>query len=173
MIVRIEGRHSTLNIGSIHGSLDKTHEGMSSPLVPDRCSLILERRYPTEESPHEVRQEICRTLERLKKDRPGFDYNLKDAMSFEPTLTDKNAAVVRVVSEEIERVLGKPAQQVVSPGTYNQKHIMRLGHLKGCIAYGPGILDMAHQPDEYVAIDDMLNAAKIMAMATLRLLRQP
>ncbi|MEG9884220.1 MAG: acetylornithine deacetylase/succinyl-diaminopimelate desuccinylase family protein [Hyphomicrobiales bacterium] len=168
-----EARHSTLNIGSIHGGLDETREGMPSSVVADRCRLMLERRYLIEESPHEVRQEICRILERLKTDRPGFSYNLNDIMSFEPTLTDKNAAVVRVVGEEIERVLGRPAQQVVSPGTYDQKHIMRLGHLKGCIAYGPGILELAHQADEYVAIDDMLNAAKVMAMATLRLLRQP
>ena len=45
---------------------------------------------------------------------------------------------------------------VVSPGTYDQKHIDRIGHLHDCIAYGPGILDLAHQPDEWVGIDDMV-----------------
>ena len=42
---------------------------------------------------------------------------------------------------------------VVSPGTYDQKHIDRIGQLHDCIAYGPGILDLAHQPDEWVGID--------------------
>jgi succinyl-diaminopimelate desuccinylase len=74
------------------------------------------------------------------------------------------------VSAEIERVLGRPATQVVSPGTYDQKHVVRTGQLKDCIAYGPGILDLAHQPDEYVLIEDMVSAAKVMAGATLRLL---
>ena len=54
---------------------------------------------------------------------------------------------------------------VVSPGTYDQKHIDRIGRLKDCIAYGPGILDLAHQPDEYVGIDDMVDSAKVMAFA--------
>ena len=37
-------------------------------------------------------------------------------------------------------------------------------------AYGPGILDMAHQPDEYVVIEDMVNSAKVMALAARALL---
>jgi succinyl-diaminopimelate desuccinylase len=45
-----------------------------------------------------------------------------------------------------------------------------MGGIKDCVAYGPGILDLAHQPDEYVVIEDMLDAAKIMALATHRLL---
>ncbi len=42
------------------------------------------------------------------------------------------------------------AEFICSPGTYDQKHIDRIGKLRDCIAYGPGILDLAHQPDEYV-----------------------
>jgi len=62
-------------------------------------------------------------------------------------------------------VLGQEAEFVISPGTYDQKHIDRIGRLKDCIAYGPGILDLAHQPDEYVGIDDMIASAKVMAIA--------
>src|SRR3546814_18945004 len=85
-------------------------------------------------------------------------------------MTDPEAPVVRAVSAAIELVLGRPARQVVSPGTYDQKHIVRVGLLEDCIAYGPGILDLAHQPDEYVGIDDMIASAKVMAAATLALL---
>ena len=61
-------------------------------------------------------------------------------------------------------------QFICSPGTYDQKHIARIGHLHDCVAYGPGILDLAHQPDEFVAIDDLVASAKVMALATLQLL---
>ena len=33
--------------------------------------------------------------------------------------------------------------------------------VKNCIAYGPGILELAHQPDEFILISDMLDSAKI------------
>ena len=68
-------------------------------------------------------------------------------------MTDEDAPVVRSVARSIERVLMKKPQYVVSPGTYDQKHIDRIGRLKDCIAYGPGILDLAHQPDVTRAID--------------------
>ncbi len=53
-------------------------------------------------------------------------------------------------------VFGKEPEYVISPGTYDQKHIARIGLLHDCIAYGPGILDLAHRPDEYVGIEDMI-----------------
>ena len=67
-------------------------------------------------------------------------------------------------------MLGREPEFVVSPGTYDQKHIDRIGRLRNCVAYGPGILDLAHQPDEYVAVEDMLDAATVMALALADLL---
>ena len=72
----------------------------------------------------------------------------------------------------IGEVLGLAPDYVVSPGTYDQKHIDRIGKLHNCIAYGPGILDLAHQPDEYVGITDMLDSAKVMALALNNLLNK-
>jgi succinyl-diaminopimelate desuccinylase len=46
---------------------------------------------------------------------------------------------------------------------------VRTGQLKDCIAYGPGILDLAHQPDEYVGIQELVDSAGIMALAALQL----
>ncbi|TGR63729.1 succinyl-diaminopimelate desuccinylase, partial [Mesorhizobium sp. M2D.F.Ca.ET.223.01.1.1] len=40
-----------------------------------------------------------------------------------------------------------------------------------CSAYGPGILDLAHRPDEWVAIADMVESAKVMAIGLDVLLR--
>ena len=66
--------------------------------------------------------------------------------------------------------MGKPPEYVASPGTYDQKHIDRIGKLKNCIAYGPGILELAHKPDEYIGIDDMVDSAKVMGAALRSLL---
>jgi succinyl-diaminopimelate desuccinylase len=67
-------------------------------------------------------------------------------------------------------VLGRKSVHIASPGTYDQKHVTRIGHLQDCVAYGPGILELAHQPDEFIVIDDMVASAKIMAEAALCLL---
>ncbi len=163
-------KSSTINLSSIHGGLGEDYEGLPSPMVPDSCRLVIDRRYLIEENLEEVRREIADLLETLRRERPGFAYDLAEVLHFPPTLTDADAPVVKAVAAEIERVLGRPAVQVVSPGTYDQKHIVRVGKLKDCIAYGPGILDLAHQPDEYVLVDDMIASAKVMAAAALTLL---
>lgn len=163
-------RQSTLNINAIHGGLAEDREGLPAPLVPDSCRMVLDRRYLIEEDPEEVKREIVALLEGLKRERRGFDYALREVLAFQPTMTDPEAPVVRAVSAAIEQVLGRKATQVVSPGTYDQKHIVRVGQLQDCVAYGPGILDLAHQPDEYIGIDDMVASAKVMAAATLTLL---
>ena len=106
----------------------------------------------------------------LETSREGFRYEIRDMLEVIPSMTDENAPVVTATSNAIEEILGKKPDLVCSPGTYDQKHIDRIGNLKDCIAYGPGILELAHQPDEYVVVDDMVNSAKVMARAAYDLL---
>ena len=109
-------------------------------------------------------------LDKIKVSRPNFEYEIRDLWQVTPTMTDRDAPVVRSVANAIEKVLARQPDYVVSPGTYDQKHIDRIGRLKNCIAYGPGILDLAHQPDEWIGIDDMVDSAKVMALTLVELL---
>ncbi|TDA89650.1 M20/M25/M40 family metallo-hydrolase, partial [Halomonas marinisediminis] len=101
--------------------------------------------------------------ERVKATRPSFEYEIRELFEVQPTMADRDAPVVRSVAASIERVLARQPDYVVSPGTYDQKHIDRIGRLKNCIAYGPGSLDLARQPDEWGGIDDMVGSAEVMA----------
>ncbi|SLN24015.1 Succinyl-diaminopimelate desuccinylase [Roseovarius litorisediminis] len=166
-------RQSTLNINSIHGGeaeqeLDYT--GLPSPCVPDRCRMVIDRRFLIEEDIGEVEAEIRDMLERVRMDRESFDYDMRELHRVLPSMTERDAPVVVSVGQAIQKVFGREAEYVVSPGTYDQKHIDRIGRLKNCIAYGPGILDLAHKPDEYVGIDDMVQSAQVMALTLYDLL---
>ena len=163
-------KQSTLNINSFHGGLNEGFDGLPASLVADSCRMVLDRRFLIEEDLGEVKAEVIDLLENLKANRDKFSYTIRDMMEVPPTMTDENAPVVLAVAAEILRVLGRKAETVVSPGTYDQKHIARIGHLHDCIAYGPGILDLAHQPDEYIGIEDMVNSMHVMAGATMALL---
>jgi succinyl-diaminopimelate desuccinylase len=168
-VVPSGAKHSTLNINSIHGGQGET-SGYPAPCVPDSCRIIIDRRLLIEEDLDNVKAEVRELLEQLVKNRQGFRYDLRDIFEVLPTMADRNGPVARSTAAAIRRVLGKEAEFICSPGTYDQKHIDRVGRLRDCIAYGPGILDLAHQPDEYVVIEDMVNSAKVMAMAARALL---
>lgn len=167
-------RQSTLNINSIHGGEAEPEPGFTgfpAPCVADRCRIVIDRRFLIEEEIGEVKAEIRAMLERVKASRPSFEYELRDMHEVIPTMTDREAAVVTSTAQAIEKVLGRMPDYVVSPGTYDQKHIDRIGRLRNCIAYGPGILDLAHQPDEWVGVQDMQDSAGVMALVLDELLR--
>ena len=163
-------KQSTLNINSIHGGQLEITEGLPAPCVADSCRMIIDRRFLVEEDLDEVKKEVDDILSELEKLRDGFRYEIRDMLEVIPSMTDKDAPVVTATAEAIEEVLGKTPEFICSPGTYDQKHIDRIGNLKDCIAYGPGILELAHQPDEYVIVEDMLNSAKVMALSAYKLL---
>lgn len=159
-------RSSTLNINSVHGGAgeDPDYDGLPAPCVPDRCRIVIDRRFLIEEDLAQVKAEVTDLLESVRARRPGFTYDIRDLFEVQPSMTGKDAPVVRSTAAAIERVLGRQAGYVVSPGTYDQKHIDRIGKLKNCIAYGPGVLDLAHQPDEWIGVRDMLDSARVMAL---------
>jgi succinyl-diaminopimelate desuccinylase len=172
-------RFSTLNVNGVHGGqVEQAYTSdaqgrptgdLPAPVVAHRCRAVLDRRFIAEETLEAVKAEVVEMLEELRRTRPGFDYGLRDIMSFLPTATPKDAPVVEATARAIARVLGREPRFIASPGTYDQKHIVRTGRLDQCIAYGPGILELAHQPDEYVGIDDLMHSAQVMAAAAWQL----
>ena len=158
-------KESTLNINSIHGGESEEFDGLPSPLVADSCRIIIDRRFLIEEKLEDVKQEVSSILEDLTTDREGFLFKLRDLFEVIPSLTPEEAPVVQAVKRAVNEVMGSPPEMVVSPGTYDQKHIDRIGKLEDCIAYGPGILTLAHQADEYVNVSDMIDSACVMGLA--------
>ncbi|SLN37447.1 acetylornithine deacetylase/succinyl-diaminopimelate desuccinylase family protein [Roseisalinus antarcticus] len=166
-------RSSTMNINSIHGGQAERLAGstaLPSHCVPDSCRIVIDRRYLVEETRDSVKAEIAGLLDGLKATRPNFDYAMKELNHVIPSMTDRDAPVARTVAAAIAEVLGREAEFVASPGSYDQKHIDRIGKLKNCVAYGPGLLELAHMPDEYVGVDDMMDSADVMARSLVALL---
>ena len=166
-------RQSTLNVNSIHGGLAEPEDGytgLPSACVPDRCVITIDRRFLVEEDIDEVKAEIDSLMQRVAATRPGFRYEIRDLFEVQPVMTAETAPVVTTVREAIREVMAVDPEMVLSPGTYDQKHIDRIGRLQNCIAYGPGLLELAHQPDEWIGIGDMMDSARVMAVSLARLL---
>ena len=110
-------RVSTLNVNAIHGgqveqrySLDprgRPAGDLPAPVVAHSCRAVLDRRFIAEETLDAVKQEIVDMLDELSRTRPGFDYAVRDIMSFVPTATPRDAPVVLATARAIARVLGR------------------------------------------------------------------
>jgi succinyl-diaminopimelate desuccinylase len=164
-VVPEEARHATININGIDGG--QAVDGIQTPCVADRCRAVFDRRFLLEERFEEVHAEIAELIQRTLG---NVDYEVRDLMVVDPVRTPDGSPLVRALDRAIDRVLGTKPRLVASPGTYDHKHVARIAGVRHCVAYGPGELELAHQPDESCSIADLLNATKVLALATLDLM---
>ena len=167
-VVPEDARYGTINVNAIEGG--QPIDGIQTPCVADRCRAVFDRRFLIEEASDGVRSEIDAVVKRAIARVAGVEYEVSDLMLVEPVQTPHDSPVIGAVGAAIRHVLGVPATLVASPGTYDHKHVARIAGIPHCVAYGPGQLELAHQPDEYCRIEDLLNAAKVIALATLDLM---
>ena len=161
-------RHASISLNALHAGQPIGVE--QTPMVPDVCIAIFDRRFIAEEASGDVRREIEALVAAEGATDPDIRWAVRDLMLVEPTATRLDAPVVRATRDAIRTVLGRDATIIASPGTYDQKHVVRLGRVSDCIAYGPGRLETAHRPDEYVDLAELTAATKVMALAALELL---
>ncbi len=162
-------RHATINVNGVSGGQDVG--GIQTPCVADVCRAVFDRRFLLEEGFDATRAEIEALLARAAADTPDMRYELRDLMVVHPVRTPEGSPLVASLERHVEQVLGRRATQVASPGTYDHKHVDRIGGIRDCVAYGPGILDLAHQPDEWCGVEDLVNATKVLALSILELTR--
>ena len=160
-------KRATININGIDGgqAVDET----PSPCVADRCRVVFDRRFLLEEGLERTRAEIAALVAKARSRMPEVTFSIEDRLIFEPTRTPEDAPVIGALTDAIRHVTGRNAALVASPGTYDHKHVARIAGVPHCVAYGPGQLDLAHQPDEYCSIDDIIAATKVLALAVLKL----
>ncbi len=163
-----EARHASISLNALHAG--QPIGGDQSPVVPDVAVAVFDRRFIAEESSADVRREIETLVASEAVTDPDIRWSVRELMLVEPTATPADGPVARAVRDAVRVVRGRDATVIASPGTYDQKHVVRRGGVSDCIAYGPGRLETAHRPDEYVDLDELADATVVMALATVTLL---
>ena len=162
-------RHATINVNGIDGG--QPVDGIQTPCVADRCRAVFDRRFLIEESFEPCEGGNRRPRERARsKRRRASSTTLRDLMVVDPVRTPEDSPVIGALERAIRTRARRQADAVASPGTYDHKHVARIAGIPHCVAYGPGELELAHQPDESCRIDDLVNATKVLALAMLDLM---
>jgi succinyl-diaminopimelate desuccinylase len=90
-------------------------------------------------------------------------------MFAEPASVPEDCAVARTYTENILEFYDE-TDPVVSPGSDDQRFVVNDAGIEECIVYGPGLLEQAHVVDEYVPVEEIVTAAKVMAASTADLM---
>ena len=173
-VVPERSRFGTFNVNSIHGG--QPDDNPQSPCVADRCEAVLDRRYLAEDGEGEegarrIREQIEDVMARVMRRLPESRFDLEDyGNTVYPTSTPPDCELVSVLSRTVREVTGSEPELVASPGTYDHKHFRHIGGIVQCVAYGPGELEQAHQPDEWCRVEDIIQSCKVMAITAARLI---
>lgn len=166
-VVPRPSRRPSLNVNAITGGQAGAYT--QSPCVADRCVATFDRRFIPEEGFDAVRAEIAALVEAVGREDPGRRFTIEDRMVVHPTSAPPGSPLVHALSGAVREVCGRDTELVASPGTYDQKHFARIAGIEDCVAYGPGSLEEAHQPDESCAVDDLVASTQVLALAALEL----
>ena len=157
-------RYATVNVNGILGG--QTGGEAPSPQVPDRAEAVFDRRFlPEEGGLDAVREETARWVAECAAEDPARRYRIEELMTVEPVVTPPDSLAAAAVRFGVREALGTEVEEVASPGTYDQKHFARIAGVADCVAYGPGILELAHRPDELCPVAELADATRVIALA--------
>jgi acetylornithine deacetylase/succinyl-diaminopimelate desuccinylase family protein len=171
----IEELHGTVSqrrhelVGSASLTVTRANAGHADNVVPDRCDLLLDRRMVPGEGEEAAKQEIETLLEIARREF-GIEAEIIDykGTTGGPTETRSDHPVV-VASLDAARRHGDEDQVPHGfQGGCDLVHFRSIG-AHGTVI-GPGSLSVAHKPNEFVPIDELVNASRIYYDTALNLL---
>lgn len=140
----------TMNIGVIQG-------GIKVNVVPDTCEALLDMRIVKDQDPDSLLKAMNTRLESAGiSDRVHVEYiHGKPAVL---TLTD--AEIVGIAKSAVEKITGtEPSLGTATYGTDCSVLQPKVGILH--VICGPGSIEQAHQPDEYIRLDELYQSVDV------------
>ena len=149
----------TVNVGVIQG-------GERTNMVPQRCSIEVDRRFLPGESPRQVEEELEALIKALKRDHPELTAEISLKHSHPPFEIDEREAIVQAVKGASQAVLER-SPAVVGLSYCTDGALTQAGGIPTVIC-GPGSPTQAHTEAEFTPVEELVAAVQIYREAALK-----
>ncbi len=150
--------HALLGHASLHLSTIAGGSGWST--YPDRCTLRIERRTMPGETTEQVLQEFAAACERVAALDDTLDVQLRHVLTQGPSDVAGDAPIVRALEAamraEGETVLHEGMSAWTDAALLNDAGIP-------AICYGPGDIMLAHADEEWIPLDEVERATRVLS----------
>ncbi len=156
-------RISHINIAEIHG-------GNKITTVPDRCYLHCSVNTIPEQDIASIKKRLLDYIEELKEQDPYLNITVQIPISLEPFVIDGKSDFAQAVQKSVKTVYNEEKEfKLFMPST--DAHWFQERGIE-TIIIGTGRNDTnAHAADEFVYIEDLINATKVYALTALNYLK--
>ena len=118
-----------------------------------------------------VRRDVEAVLARLRAEDPDLQVEMEFAEPplrwIEPTEVAPDDPLVESTAWAAEQVLGFRPPLGTFPGATDATAFQHRGGIRCIPSFGPGLLPLAHGPNEHVLVESIVQAARIYALAAL------
>ena len=158
--------HPTLTMGG------EVHGGAKTNIVPGFYEFSLDRRLIPGEDPDEVERELRDAVRGAAEETGllarGYRVELAVDGKAAPAWLEPSHPFVEQLASVVKRVLGVEPARTICIGGLDTRYFQEKGI--AALTYGPGALGVAHMPDEYIEIGELVDAARVYAALTREML---
>jgi len=155
-------KHRLVGLASVHASIISGGRELST--YPDRCRLQVERRLIPGETRRDVDEEMKALLASIADIDPKFRGEYEIAFFRGPMEVPQDEEICNVLRRSSHEVTGSEPHFVGGSGWLDTQIIWERG--TPAVAFGPGG-GGAHAAEEYVYVDSVIDAARILERAIL------
>ncbi|MBG9979402.1 M20 family metallopeptidase [Facklamia lactis] len=153
-------------VGHSTSSLNILQGGNGTNVVPDKCVVRYDIRTIASQEHEKIKQEFHDVLNRLAEDDETFNFEIKFINDLPAMKTSSDDPFVHLVVEAVKATTDYEGE-INNPAYYTDASIFTQAEKNfPIIIIGPGIAEMAHQPNEFVEIDKFYDMISIVAYIT-------
>ena len=168
----VEPRTTRFNIGSEQARNSilmlggESAGGTNFNVVPAECWFTIDRRINPEEHLAAEKTKLLDVLERCKQDGIPLEWEIfQEGAS---AACDENGTLGQALFRSVHAVTGEAPRFEMCPGLLEIRFYAAQG--TPAFAYGPGLLSVAHGPNEYVDLRRIVETAAIYALTAIEML---
>ena len=163
-----KARHPLFEIPTPSLSVTMIQSGTEINIIPERCAFAIDRRMVPGETSESVRQEIEEILRQNLSE--GISANVSVTHEgWDPYALNPDSPLVIGLSRAVQEVVGEAPRLKGKAGCTDASHLFHKAQIPS-VCFGPGLEDTAHTANERVALEKVVQAAKIYARSALILL---
>jgi len=156
-------------LGGFTRSVNTIAGGVKTNVVPDQCTVTIDQRTVPGQDHGAILRQVEELIADLGQRLPDFRASVEVINDRIPVATSPGEPVVQRFCDVVAEVTG--ARPVPKGVNYYTDAVVFAPALNApMIICGPGEAKLAHQPNEYVEVPKMVEAAKIFTLAAVQLL---
>jgi acetylornithine deacetylase/succinyl-diaminopimelate desuccinylase-like protein len=140
--------------------------GTNFNVVPEECWFTIDRRINPEENMEEEKSRLIATLESCRRDGIRLEWEIMQ--EGQSSACSEEEALGNALAQSVQAVTGVAPRFEMCPGLLETRFYAAEG--VPAYAYGPGMLSVAHGPNEYVDLRKIIDCATIYALTASEML---